>query len=139
MYLTYAQYTEMGGTLTEPVFSNYEFMAEAIINNATFNRLAKYAVIPNAVLKLTKYLVDLVEKKTNSINLGQSANSDNTGSTFITSQSNDGVQVSYNGMAPTDVFTLCNTEIQNAIKLYLGCIMNEAGQYLLYRGLYKGE
>ena len=43
MYLTYAEYTNMGGTLSETTFNDYEFRAEALINYATFNRLANDA------------------------------------------------------------------------------------------------
>ena len=63
MYLSYEQYTAMGGTLTETVFLNYEFEAEALINYATFNRLKNDTVIPDEVTKLTKYIIDLVEKQ----------------------------------------------------------------------------
>ena len=74
MYLSYEQYTAMGGTLTETVFLNYEFEAEALINYATFNRLKNDTVIPDEVTKLTKYIIDLVEKQANSLSLGKGEN-----------------------------------------------------------------
>ena len=139
MYLSYAEYTEMGGTLSETEFHDYEFRAEAIINYATFNRLTGDTNIPDKVKKLVKYIIDMVQKKADSLNLGKGANSSQSGNIYITSQSNDGVSASYNGMASTDVFSLCDDEIQSAVRLYLYGVMNEAGRYLLYRGLYTGE
>lgn len=139
MYLTYTEYQEMGGTLEEATFNDYEFRAEAVVNYATFNRLTKDTVIPNKVKRVIKYIIDMVQKQADSLSLGNSESSSSTGNVYITSQSNDGVSASYNGMASTDVFSICDKEIQNAIQLYLYGVMNEAGQILLYRGLYKGE
>ena len=139
MYLSYAEYTEMGGTLSETEFNDYEFRAEAIINYATFNRLVNDTEIPDKVKKLVKYIIDMVQKKADSLNLGKGASGSQSGNIYITSQSNDGVSASYNGMASTDVFSLCDDEIQSAVRLYLYGVMNEAGRNLLYRGLYKGE
>jgi len=138
MYLTYEEYKALGGTLDETTFNDYEFRAEALVNYATFNRLAKDAVIPDKVKRVIKYIIDLVQKKADALSLGNSSDSA-SGTAYITSQSNDGVSVSYNGMASTDVFNLCDEEIQSAIQLYLYGVMNEAGRFLLYRGLYKGE
>ena len=137
MYLTYEQYTAMGGSLTETVFLDYEYRAEALINYATFNRLKKDTVLPPEIPKLTKYIIDLVEKQANSMSLGKGETV--SGSIFITSQSNDGVSTSYNGMASSDVFDACNAEINAAIKTYLYGVTNEAGRYLLFRGMYPGE
>ena len=89
--------------------------------------------------KLVNYIIDLVQKKEDSLNLGKGEGAAQSGSIYITAQSNDGVSASYNGMASTDVFSLCDDEIQSAIQLYLYGVMNEAGRYLLYRGLYRGE
>lgn len=139
VYLTYDEYMAMGGTLSVAEFNDYEFRAEAIINYATFDRLAHDKVIPERVKRLMKYIIDMVQKKADSLNLGKGDDAAQSGNIYITSQSNDGVSASYNGMASTDVFSLCDDEIQSAISLYLYGVMNEAGRHLLYRGLYKGE
>ena len=136
MYLTYDEYRSMGGTLDEIPFTDFEFQAEAQINYATFSRLRNDKTFPEAVKRLTKYLVDLMEKKSAAFSLGKS-NSD--AATYITSQSNDGVSVSYNGLAPSDLIELCKADSLNAIKSYLDGVTNEAGHKLLYRGLYPGE
>lgn len=136
MYLTYDEYHRMGGKLNEADFTNFEFQAEAQINYATFSRLKGDNVIPEEVKYLTFYLVELMEKKAAAFSLGKGENGE---ATYITSQSNDGVSSSYNGLAPSDFIELCKVDSLNAIKSYLEGVTNEAGHKLLYRGLYPGE
>ena len=60
MYLTYEEYTAMGGTLDEPTFNDLEYEAEALVNWYTFNRLTKDTQIPSEVKRLIKYLINLI-------------------------------------------------------------------------------
>jgi hypothetical protein len=136
MYLTYEDYLRMGGTLDEINFDNFEFQAEAQINYATFSRLKDDKVIPKEVKRLTHYLINLMEKKAAAFSLGKGSSGTDT---YITSQSNDGVSISYNGLAPSDLIELCKADFLNAIRSYLDGVTNEAGRKLLYRGLYPGE
>ena len=136
MYLTYADYKVMGGTLDKVHFSNFEFQAEAQINRVTFNRLKGDQTIPEEVKQLTKYLVDLLERRNAAFSLGNNSSSVDP---YITSQSNDGISVSYNGMSPSDLIKLSEEDSINAIRSYLEGVTNEAGRKLLYRGLYPGE
>lgn len=136
MYLTYTEYQTMGGTLTEGAFNEYEFRAESIINYRTFNRLKNETEIPIEVKRLVKQIIDLITQKASSMSLGKGGMSSNI---YITSQSNDGVSTSYSGMSSIDLFTLCDSEIQQAVSMYLSEVTNSLGQKLLYRGLYKGE
>ena len=136
MYLTFLEYQSMGGTLDETSFAHLEFQAEAQINYSTFSRLKKDKVIPDEVKRLTYYLVDLLQKKADAFSLGKG---DSSANTHITSQSNDGVSVSYNGLAPSDLIELCKADFLNAIRSYLDGVTNEAGHKLLYRGIYPGE
>lgn len=136
MYLTYDEYKNMGGTLDESNFTKFEFQAEAQINYATFSRLKGDKTIPEEVKRLTHYLVDLMEKKAAALSLGKGENGE---ATYITSQSNDGVSISYNGMAPSDLIELCKVDSLNAIRSYLDGVTNAAGRKLLYRGIYPGE
>jgi hypothetical protein len=136
MYLTYAEYQSMGGTLTENIFNDYEFRAESLINSRTFNRLVKDTSFPMQVKRLVKYIIDLVDKQSSALSLG---NNNKSSDAYITSQSNDGVSISYSGMASTDLFALCDTNIQKSINNYLQGVSNSAGRNLLYRGLYEGE
>ena len=135
MYLTYAEYQSMGGTLTENIFNDYEFRAESLINYRTFNRLVKDTTVPMQVKRLVKYIIDLVDKQSSAMSLGNNGNTN----AYITSQSNDGVSISYSGMASTDLFTLCDRDIQKSINSYLQGVSNSVGHNLLYRGLQKGE
>lgn len=136
MYLTYDEYTSMGGTLEEVHFSNFEFQAEASINYYTFSRLKGDSIIPIEVKRLMKYLVDLMEKKAAAFSLGKTdANND----VHITSQSNDGVSISYNGLSPENLIELCKEDILTNVRNYLEGVTNEAGRKLLYRGVYPGE
>ena len=136
MYLTYDEYQRFGGTLDEVNFTKFEFEAEAAINYATFGRLKKDNVIPEEVKRLTHYLIDLMEKKASAFSLGK-GNADSP--TYITSQSNDGVSISYNGMSPSDLIKLCKEDSMVAIRSYLEGVTNAAGRKLLYRGVYPGE
>ena len=136
MYLTYEEYQRMGGTLDKITFTEFEFQAEAQINYATFSRLKGDTTFPEAVRRLTYYLINLMAKKAAAFSLGNNGSGSDV---YITSQSNDGVSVSYNGMAPSDLVELCKADSLNAIRSYLDGVTNEAGRKLLYRGLYPGE
>lgn len=140
MYLTYSEYTSMGGTVDAATFDDYEFQAEALINWYTFNRLANDTNYPCAVKRLVKYLVDMAKKQADALNLGGTLSASNEGAgVHITQQSNDGVSTSYNGMAASDLFATCRKQMLEAMPMYLHGVMNEMGRYLLYRGLYPGE
>ena len=136
MYLTYDEYVSIGGTLDEATFIKLEFQAEAHINYATFNRLKGDKEIPLEVMRLTFYLIDLMEKKSAAFSLGKDSSHTNAA---ITSQSNDGVSISYSGMNPSDLIKLCEKDLADAIRTYLEGVTNMAGRKLLYRGLYPGE
>ena len=136
MYLTYDEYKTMGGTLEVIPFNNFEFQAEAQINRVTFNRLKGDKTVPEEAKRLMKYLVDLLERRYAAFSLGKNGSGADP---YITSQSNDGISVSYNGMSPSDLIKLSEEDSLNAIKSYLEGVTNEAGRKLLYRGLYPGE
>ncbi len=136
MYLTSEEYKYLGGTLDDTQFVNFAMQAEAYINRVTFNRLKNDKMIPSEVRSLMKYLVDLLEKKSAAMSLGKNSSSADP---YITSQSNDGVSISYSGIAASDFLKLSEADILNTIRCYLDGVTNEAGRKLLYRGLYPGE
>ena len=136
MYLTYDEYLSMGGTFDEATFKKLEFQVEAHINYATFNRLKGDKEIPLEVTRLTFYLVDLMEKKADAFSLGKDSSHTDAA---ITSQSNDGVSISYSGINPSDLIKLCEKDSAEAIRMHLEGVTNAAGRKLLYRGLYPGE
>lgn len=139
MYLTYEEYESMGGTLEESDFEKYLFEAEARINWVTFNRLKNDTVFPDEVKKLDKYLIDKMQERAALASPGTSSTSLVDAGQFITSQSNDGVSVSYNAMPISDLLKSLDEDVDNTINMFLYGVMNEAGRKLLYRGLYPGE
>ena len=130
MYLTYEQYKTLGGTLEETVFNNLETQAEMYVNKYTFNRLVNETTYPAQLTSLMYHLVSILDANQATLLSGMGG---------ISSQSNDGVSVTYNGMQSVDVFESCEKEILQAIKQYLTGVKNSKNQLLLYRGLYRGE
>jgi len=138
MYLTYTEYMEMGGTLDETTFDDLEFEAEALVNWYTFNRLKNDTTFPIELKRLMKYLINLLVAKNSTIS--SSANGIDAGvGANITSQSNDGVSISYNVLNASELAQSCKQEAAEAIDKYLQGVMNEAGRVLLYRGVYPNE
>lgn len=136
MYLTYAEYTAMGGTLDETTFNDLEFEAEALVNWYTFNRLSKDTQIPSEVKRLIKYLINLIQTENDGL-LGSQGG--NIPSGLIASQSNDGVSTSYAVLSASERMQALKVQEEATIKKYLQGVTNEAGRKLLYRGLYPGE
>ena len=137
MYLTYSEYADMGGTLDEATFNDLEFEAEALINWYTFNRLKNDNTFPDELKRLVKYLINLAEQRINLLGASGSGNDSVTGG--IASQSNDGVSISYNVLSASELMANLKDEAGRAIQLHLQGVMNEAGQLLLYRGVYANE
>ena len=153
MYLSYEEYQNMGGTLDETAFSDFEFEAECIINWYTFNRLKNETSWPYEVQRCMFALIKLAKLKADSMVLGsqtsQSVDSEGhvtttTTMSAIASQSNDGVSISYNMVNASQLFQSLSPytkggEIDSTVHLYLNGVMNSLGQKVLYRGLYPGE
>ena len=138
MYLTFAEYQAMGGTLDETTFDDLEFEAEALVNWYTFNRLKNDTTFPQELKRLMKYLINLLNVQAGVLN--SSSNGSTQGATSnITSQSNDGVSITYNVLGATELSATCKEQAVDAIKKYLQGVMNEAGRELLYRGVYPNE
>lgn len=138
MYLTYAEYQSMGGTLDQATFDDLEFEAEALVNWYTFNRLKKDTTFPTELKRLMKYLINMAAFK-NKMIAASGGEEAALSSGAITSQSNDGVSVSYNVLNAKDLMEDVKADSVDAINKYLQGVMNEAGQLLLYRGVYPNE
>ena len=151
-YLTYTEYTNMGGSLDEVTFNEYAFEAQSIIDWYTFNRLKKDTTFTEEVKRCMYSLIKLAKLKADSMILGSQTviTSDGTTTTTVTteaaiaSQSNDGVSVSYNSVSASDVFNNLSAfkpggEIESIVKRYLQGVLNEAGRAVLYRGVYPDE
>ena len=139
MYLTYAEYTAMGGTLDETTFNDYCFEACAKVNWYTFNRLKNDTVIPEEVKRCVYKLIKLIE------DMNKAAAIDGTGENSagmvagIASQSNDGVSISYNTLSAKDMLESAQAQVETTIEQYLTYVTNELGKKVLYRGMYPDE
>lgn len=140
MYLTYAEYQDMGGTMDETTFNDFEFEAEAVVDWYTFNRLQNDTAYPEKLKQCMYKLIKLAQERQAALSLGESTGESAEGaSASIASRSNDGVSTSYNVMSARDVFDTLKTDMETTVKMYLNGVVNELGRKVLYRGLYPGE
>lgn len=140
MYLTYLEFTDMGGTLDETTFNDLEFEAECIIDWYTFSRLRKETTFSDNVKKLMYRLIQIIQMRQQALSLGQDAGGN--GGVFsgaIASQSNDGFSTSFNVLSAEKALQVSDDEIKNLVKRYLQAEMNSLGHRLLYRGIYPDE
>lgn len=120
IYLTYEQYTEIGGVLEMTAFNRYIDRVCGIIDNATFGRLEKMTEIPRQVRACCRELVEYMAK-----NVEQ-------GNVTSQSQSAGGVSesVTYTNKSTEDI----ENECANIIFDFLGNVKTDSGIPLLYRG-----
>lgn len=153
MYLTYAEYQNMGGTLDETTFNNFEYEAETIVNWYTFNRLKDEETYPEELARCMYRLIELIKLKADALQLGaQTTTTDDgqgnvttvTTSPYISQQSNDGVSIQYHSINSDDLFKSLNSEkrgnmFEGVIFRYLQGVRNSKNKRLTYRGLYPDE
>ena len=147
MYLTYSEYQTYGGQLDQTAFDMYEFEASAQIDFYTFNRLKKDGgftqqseEVQTAVKKCVYRLIKLLQARDSILaTSGDGGEGDNTTAAGITSESNDGVSVSYNVLSASEASHRVDTDIERTISTYLTACKNSLGQRLLYRGIYPDE
>lgn len=141
MYLTFTEYQNMGGTLDETTFNEFEFEAEAIINWYTFNRLKKDTEYPAELGRCMFALIKMAQEKQAALVPGESVSGESVEGVGVTiaSRSNDGVSISYNVMNAHDLFDTLKKEMEQTIKMYLNGVVNELGRKVLYKGFYPGE
>ena len=124
-YLTYADYTALGGTLAEAPFNILELKAQKEIDKYTFGRLQDLDDQINEV-KVCEY--ELINKFNNYINAEKNQASG------ISSESTDGYSVSY-GTKSSDSVSSMSKDIENCIKTYLAECKLEDGTPYLYCGV----
>lgn len=139
MYLTYAEYQTMGGTLDEVTFNDLEFEAESLVNWRTFNRFKKDTTFPTELKRLMKYLIGMAVFQNNMLSASGATSASSQVQGAIASQSNDGVSISYNTLSAKDLMDDIKADSRSAIEKYLNGVMNEAGRVVLYRGVYPDE
>jgi len=133
MYLTYAEYQNMGGTLTQTAFNNVLIDAEALIDWYTFNRLVTVTPVDLKVKQCAMKLIDLVVARQN--NLVSSVNATSP----ITMEQNDGVTVQYATFTASELLNTSDKEISKIVKHYLNTVKGKNNKPVLYRGLYEDE
>lgn len=138
MYLTYEEYTTMGGTLEETAFNFLEFDAECFIDWYTFDRLHGETEIPDRVKQCMYHLIKLLEAKNNLV-IPETNGAGVNVNAQLESQSNDGVQMKYSVLQADILYSSQQKEIADTINRYLYGVVNSLGRKLLYRGLYPGE
>lgn len=140
-YLTYDEYLNYGGSLDETIFNDLGFRASSIVDRYTFNRFRNDTIYPDELKRLIFRLITMMNLSDNL--LGMTAEGLGSSSGSVSSQSNDGVSISYNTMSANDLYRLVGgsggNAVTDSIKYYLSGVRNEAGQLVLYRGLYENE
>ena len=137
MYLTFDEYTDMGGNLDETAFEDFEFEAGCQVDYWTFNRLKNDTEYPDALKRVIYKLIQVAQAKQNSLTAGNSQ--DGTGTAMVSSQSNDGVSVSWNVMSASQLFDNLKDETEDIIRKGLYGVRDSLGHRLLYRGIYPDE
>ena len=143
-YLTFSEYTEMGGTITdEALFNSLAFDAQAYIDWFTFNRLWKEEWQTEEIMERVKIcmfqLIKLVQAKANLVTPDVASTGGINANAQVKSQSNDGVSTDYSVFSAEMLYEKAKQEIDDCIKRYLNGLMNSAGRKILYRGLYPNE
>ena len=120
IYLTYDEYSTMGGILDLTAFNRNIDRACSIINNATHNRIEGMADVPQRAKALCRDLVEyLVE-----IN----------GDKIVRSKSHSAGGLSESESYATKTADDIYGDIQNVLYDYLGNEKDDKGTPLLYRG-----
>ena len=120
-YLTYEEYSSMGGVLDLTAFNRNIDRACGIIDNATHNRIECMAEIPQRAKALCRDLVEYLARYSTSDMVVSSR-----------SQSAGGVSESESYVTKTD--TELQADIDNMIVDYLMAETDDNGTPLLYRG-----
>lgn len=119
-YLTYEEYTEIGGTLDLTAFNRNIDRACGVIDNATHNRIVCMKEVPQKIKPLCRDLLEyLVE---------------NNSTKIITSKSQSAGGVSESESYATKTADDVYGNIQNMIYDYLLNVTDDKGTPLLYRG-----
>lgn len=143
-YLTFAEYTEMGGKITdEALFNSLAIDAQGYIDWYTFNRLWKEKWRTEDVMERVKIcmyqLIKLLEVKASIVTPDVSSTGGINTNAQLMSQANDGVSATYAVLSGNVLYEKSKQEIDDCIKRYLNGVMNSAGRKILYRGLYEDE
>lgn len=125
-YLTFSDYTNMGGTLDEVEFNRVEAEAETKLNYHTNRRLVDDTAFPYEVKLAVFKLIQLIQQK---------ESYSNPDSGLVASVSNDGVSVNYATQTAQEYINNFDGTIHKMLIETLWGIGNQEGQPLIYRGV----
>lgn len=122
-YLTFREYQNLGGTLTETPFSILEYNARKKIDQRTFGRLMNLDTQPEEVKMCIYSLINTLE--------GYGSNTPNNKN--IARENTDGYSISYNS-ADKSITEAMDKEVEDTIKTYLSNTVIDKVP-VLYRGV----
>ena len=124
-YLTYSEYTNLGGTLEEMPFNLLEFRSRKEIDNRTNSRLKNFSEQIQDVKLCDYVLIEKINIFVKSENRDRSVSSENT----------DGYSVSYVSASQIkEIVSSKQAELQDMIMTELyGVIVN--GEHIIYNGV----
>lgn len=116
-YLTYADYTGMGGTLAQTAFSNFAFEADQHIDRLTHDRVASETPVREAVKRLAFRVVEFLRTSDEAMTAG------------IKSAGNGAASVTY--FTPKEI----RAQIAKFASDYLAGEITNDGVLLMYAGV----
>ena len=116
MYLSYAEYQSLGGTLTNTAFTLLEFKARSLIDSYTQKRIHNMATVPESAKKCTFELIGKLDTESQ------------TGGGMIASESSGSYSYS------VDLKT-AKQSMADTIHTYLAWQTDDNGIYLLSAGV----
>ena len=121
IYLTYDEYSAMGGICDLTAFNRFSDRAFGIVDNATHNRIEYMADVPQRAKALCRDLVEYLARN------GTTENS-------VTSRSQSAGGVSESESYATKTADDVYGDVQNMLYDYLGNEKDDKGTPLLYKG-----
>lgn len=121
IYLTYEEYSNIGGICDLTAFNRFSDRAFSIIDNATHNRIDCMAEVPQRAKTLCRDLVEYLARN-------------DTTETAVTSRSQSAGGVSESESYATKTVDDVYGDIQNMVYDYLLNVTDDNGTPLLYRG-----
>lgn len=123
-YLTYAEYQQYGGTMSETDFTIAEFKARSRIDRMTLARVQAMQTVPEEV-KMAMMVIMKVDGKYSADAMSDSA--------IVSAFNTDGYSESYGGIAEQS--DNAQTQLNQQLSKMLFGVMDDYGVPLLYRGL----
>ena len=123
-YLTYAEYQQYGGTMSETDFTIAEFKARSRIDRMTLARVQAMQTVPEEV-KMAMMVILKVDSKYSADAMSDSA--------IVSAFNTDGYSESYGGIAEQS--DNAQTQLNQQLSKMLFGVTDDYGIPLVYRGL----